>query len=150
MVCNDNSTSQMGKVHPLRSINSRQHQKLAELSTETNLMIRGAQMKIVSAINFLKKLFFFRAKSSSPEDSRGMQSFNKENKHIGPVCCEKLDNCPFFKEYTGNPIVKKKWIDIYCCNLNTSQRCKRKEVYQRTGERPPIYMTPSGMMLPSK
>jgi hypothetical protein len=107
-------------------------------------------MKMVPIIKFLKNLFLFRAKPSFPEDSRGMQSFNKENKQISPICCENLDNCPFFKEYTGNPVIKNKWIDIYCHNLETSHRCKRKEVYQRTGERPPIYMTPSGMMLPSK
>lgn len=107
-------------------------------------------MKMASTFEFLKKLFFFRTKSSGPQDSQRVESFNKEIKHGDPECCEKLENCPFFKEYTGNPLVRNRWIDIYCRNLSTSQKCERKKVFQRTGQRPPVYMTPSGMMLPSK
>lgn len=110
-------------------------------------MIEGAQMKLVSIMRFFKERFCLRAKSLDPQDSGRTESFNKETRGIAPACCEKLDNCPFFKEYHGNPVVKNKWIDIYCRNSNTSQKCERKKVYQRTGQRPPINMTPSGMML---
>jgi hypothetical protein len=108
-------------------------------------------MKLISTMkSFLKKLFLFREESLGSEDSQRTGLLNKEIKSIDSKCCEKLDNCPFFKEYNGNPSIKTKWIDIYCRNPNTSQKCERKKAYQRTGQRPPIYMTPSGMMLPNK
>ncbi len=103
-------------------------------------------MKLISAI---KKLFFFKEEQLGSNHSQGIEFSNKAMVNIDQTCCENLDNCPFFKEYKGNLSVKKKWIDIYCRNPSTSQKCERRKIYKNTGQRPPIYMTPSGMMLPN-
>lgn len=105
-------------------------------------------------MSFFKKLFFFRPQSA---DCKGSCKLSNEEtlQASSPVTatasanCEKLESCPFFSEYKGNPIVKRKLIDIYCCNPETSQKCERKKIFQRTGVRPPVNMTPAGMLLPT-
>ncbi|HRX63399.1 MAG TPA: hypothetical protein P5260_19605 [Candidatus Competibacter sp.] len=104
-------------------------------------------MKLISSI---KKLFLVGEKSLGPNELQGTGLSDKDAMDIDQKCCENLDNCPFFKEYKGNLSVKEKWIDIYCRNPSTSQKCERRKTYKSTGQRPPIYMTPSGMMLPDR
>ena len=62
--------------------------------------------------------------------------------------CELLEKCGFFLNYEGNTeVIKKGWIELYCASRSKSEKCKRKQIRQRTGNPPADNMSPVGEML---
>jgi len=61
--------------------------------------------------------------------------------------CEYLKTCGFFLNFKGNPeAIHRGWILQYCGSQKKSEKCKRKEVREQTGQPPPDNMAPTGKM----
>ena len=62
--------------------------------------------------------------------------------------CEYLNTCGFFLKFKGNSeVVKQGWISLFCENQEKSKKCKRKEIYKKTGKYPLDNMAPTGKLL---
>jgi hypothetical protein len=61
--------------------------------------------------------------------------------------CEFMDRCQFL--YEDNHISdteKQGWITLFCRKHSGSQHCERKIIWQSTGDPPPKYLTPTGIL----
>lgn len=64
--------------------------------------------------------------------------------------CEYRETCTFFQTYQQSTEAEKtSWIKLFCRHQASSQYCERKIILERTGERPPDNMTPTGRLLDS-
>lgn len=62
--------------------------------------------------------------------------------------CENTPKCGFFLNYKDHPeVIRKKWIENYCNDIEKSEKCERKILKKRTGEKLPDKMTPTGETL---
>ena len=62
--------------------------------------------------------------------------------------CEFIEQCGFFINYKGNTqVMKNGWIQLFCDNVEWSEKCERKNFRRRTGKPPADNMSPTGEML---
>ena len=62
--------------------------------------------------------------------------------------CEFFSECEFFAQPDVNGTIATGLKHFYCFSNNRWTECRRLQHYEKTGEKPPVAMLPSGRIMP--